>query len=83
MAQKFDIRYTDHVALVTLNNIKSDIKDVHALRGRLHFPAVVRKSLKKPWEFWKSVCNFSHIVLYYIRVKMSLCNYKTNRRRTA
>ena len=29
MAKKFDIRYTDHVALVTLNNIKSDVESLH------------------------------------------------------
>ncbi len=29
MAQSFDIRYTDHVALVTLNNIKSDVESLH------------------------------------------------------
>lgn len=28
MAQKYEIRYTDHVALVTLNNIKSDVESL-------------------------------------------------------
>ena len=29
MAQLFDIGYKDHVALVTLNNIKSDVESLH------------------------------------------------------
>lgn len=29
MAQTFDIRYKDNVALVTLNNIKSDVESLH------------------------------------------------------
>ncbi len=28
MAQKYEIRYTDHVALVTLNNIRSDVESL-------------------------------------------------------
>lgn len=28
MAQTFDIKYTDHVSLVTLNNIKSDVESL-------------------------------------------------------